>query len=89
MQDTLTRKELAKALRVSLRTVDRYHLERGMPFQRVGPGLIRFDLAAVRRWQADLDQPPPRKETAAERRAREERHRAATRQIELRRRGIL
>jgi excisionase family DNA binding protein len=43
----LTKRELARELHVSTRTVDTWMKERRIPFKKLGPHLVRFDLDAV------------------------------------------
>lgn len=45
----LTKKELAKLLNVTERTIDRYR-EKGMPFIKLPTGTIRFELEKVNKW---------------------------------------
>jgi len=53
----LTLGEVARHLRVSARTVQRWR-ERGLPGVAVG-GVVRFDVAAVDRWMRAQAAPPP------------------------------
>lgn len=45
----ITRKELAKQLNLTERTIDRYR-EKGMPFHAFPTGTIRFKLEEVMDW---------------------------------------
>jgi excisionase family DNA binding protein len=50
-EDMLTRVELAQALKISTRTVDRYISEgTGPPYSKLPGGSVRFRWADVREW---------------------------------------
>jgi excisionase family DNA binding protein len=44
-----TKREVAREYRVSLRTVDTWIAEKKIPFMKLSPRLVRFDLDAVDR----------------------------------------
>jgi len=50
LQDLFTTSELADLLGISPRTVYAWRKERGLPFFRVGPRLIRFNVDSVESW---------------------------------------
>ena len=54
LQDLFNTNELADSLGISPRTVYTWRKERGLPFVRVGPRLIRFDVDLVEAWLVAL-----------------------------------
>jgi len=54
LQDLFNTNELADSLGISPRTVYAWRRERGLPFVRVGPRLIRFDVDLVEAWLVAL-----------------------------------
>jgi len=50
LQDLFNTTELADSLGISPRTVYAWRKHRGLPFFRVGPRLIRFDIDLVEIW---------------------------------------
>lgn len=48
MKELLTRKELAQALKVNIKTIYNWR-QNGMPFKTIG-GVIRFDPDEVTKW---------------------------------------
>ena len=45
----LTKKELAKELKVSLITIERY-MKKGIPFIKTPTGRVRFEIENVNKW---------------------------------------
>jgi len=50
LRELFTVKELSEELGISPRTVFAWKKERGLPFLRLGPRLIRFDIFSVEAW---------------------------------------
>ncbi len=48
----LTRKELAKYLKVSIRTIDKWVAEGGVPFAKIHR-VVRFDILRIQEWISD------------------------------------
>jgi excisionase family DNA binding protein len=46
---SLTKRELARELRISVRTVDQLMRDKKIPYQKISPRLVRFDLDDVSR----------------------------------------
>jgi len=54
LQDLFNTDELSDSLGISPRTVYAWRKHRGLPFVRVGPRLIRFDIFSVEAWLESL-----------------------------------
>jgi excisionase family DNA binding protein len=46
---SLTKRELARELRISVRTIDSLMQQKKIPFKKISPRLVRFDLDRVER----------------------------------------
>jgi len=50
LQELFTINELSELLGISSRTIFAWKKERGLPFVKLGPRLIRYDFDSIEKW---------------------------------------